>query len=99
MFYIVFFVISINYLNLGTVLLYFNIMEVFGLNISLRFMVDFFSLFFCIIVCLITRVVIGYSLFYMGKLNSNRFIYLVFLFSLSMLILIFRGNFFIIMIG
>lgn len=93
------FIFILNFLSFRNVLFYFNFIDVFGVRITLRFLFDFFSLFFFLIVCLIVGVVIGYSLFYIGILNSRRFVYIVFLFSISIIILIFRGDFFIMILG
>jgi NADH-ubiquinone oxidoreductase chain 5 len=86
-------------LRTGVFLVSFNIIEILRLDLPVSFIFDFFSYSFRIIVCLISGVVIGYSIFYMGVLNSNRFVYLVFLFSLSIIFLIFRGNFFLMILG
>lgn len=87
------------YINWEIYFFSFRMFEILGFNLSLSFIFDFYSFFFCIIVSLITMVVIIYSLFYIGFIFSNRFIYLVLLFSLSIMILIFRGNFFLIILG
>ena len=101
LFIIYFFCFVFSFLNLrwDVNFFVFNIVDLIGLDVSLYLVFDFYSLIFRIIVCLITRVVIGYSIFYIGIIYSNRFIYLVFFFFLSILILINRGNFFLLILG
>lgn len=77
----------------------FNFMDIGDLGFNLVFLVDEFSLYFCIVVSLISGVVMGYSIFYMGIIISNRFVFILLLFILSMIMLIFGGNFYSIILG
>jgi len=69
-------------------------------DICLSFLFDYVSLGFFRVVCLISRMVLFYSTFYMGgTVDMARFVYLVVAFVFSMGILVFSGNFFTVMIG
>lgn len=71
-----------------------------GLDFSFSFVFDFLSLGFGGCVSLISSVVFFYRLFYMeGTVDFRRFLWLVFLFVVSMFFLVFSGNFFTTMIG
>jgi NADH-ubiquinone oxidoreductase chain 5 len=71
-----------------------------GLDFSFSFVFDFLSLGFGGCVSLISSVVFFYRLFYMeGTVDARRFLWLVFLFVVSMFFLVFSGNFFTTMIG
>jgi NADH:ubiquinone oxidoreductase subunit 5 (subunit L)/multisubunit Na+/H+ antiporter MnhA subunit len=71
-----------------------------GLDFSFSFVFDFLSLGFAGCVSLISSVVFLYRLFYMeGTVDIRRFLWLVFLFVVSMFFLVFSGNFFTTMVG
>lgn len=71
-----------------------------GIEVSLVFVLDFVSLGFFSCVSLISGVVFFYSIFYMGgTVDIRRFSWLVFLFVVSIFLLVFSGNFFVVMVG
>ena len=68
------------------------------MNLDLIF--DFVSIGFFMCVSLISGLVFLYSIFYMeGRLKRRRFLYLVFFFVFSIFLLVFSGNFFLVMVG
>jgi len=68
--------------------------------IMFRFSFDYLSFGFFRCVSFISRVVFFYSNYYMeGGLTNRRFSFLVFLFVISMFLLVFSGRFFITMVG
>ena len=70
------------------------------IEISLSFIFDYISLGFFSRVSLISSVVFLYRIYYIsGSFDSRRFTWLVFLFVFSMFILVFSGNFFLLMVG
>lgn len=71
-----------------------------GLDIGLVFVFDFLRMGFFGCVSLISGFVFLYSFFYMGgSFDQRRFVFLVFLFVVSMCLLVFSGNFFLTMVG
>ena len=71
-----------------------------GLDLSFVFVLDFLRLGFFRCVSFISGVVFFYSVFYIaGTVDSRRFGYLVFLFVLSIIFLVFSGNFIITIVG
>ena len=71
-----------------------------GMDMTFSFVFDFLSLGFFCCVSFISRVVFLYSLFYMsGTVDARRFVWLVFLFVLSIFLLVFSGNFLVTMVG
>lgn len=80
-------------------LFYFDVWESFGNSFGLCFLVDFYSLIFFRVVCLISGVVFSYSIFYMGFLVTKRFFFITLLFVISIAVLIFSSNLFSIMLG
>ena len=78
----------------------FFIFSFLGLDLSFVFVFDFLSLGFFSCVSFISGVVFLYSVFYISNtIDLRRFGYLVFLFVLSMIFLVFSGNFIITMVG
>jgi len=71
-----------------------------GVDVCLRFVFDFLSVSFFCCVSFISFVVFIYTKFYMeGTVDMRRFLWLVFLFVMSMFLLVFSGNFFITIVG
>jgi len=71
-----------------------------GFEMGFSFLFDYLSFGFFACVSFISGVVFFYSVFYMeGGLDSRRFFWLVFLFVVSMGLLVFSGNFFLLMVG
>jgi NADH:ubiquinone oxidoreductase subunit 5 (subunit L)/multisubunit Na+/H+ antiporter MnhA subunit len=71
-----------------------------GVDVGFTFVFDFISLGFSGCVSFISGVVFIYRTFYMrGTVDLRRFYLLVFLFVLSIFILVFSGNFFMTMLG
>lgn len=71
-----------------------------GIDFSLSLVLDFLSIGFSRCVFLISSVVFFYGIFYMeGIADSRRFSWLVFLFVLSMGLLVFSSNFILVMVG
>lgn len=71
-----------------------------GVDISFSVVVDYLSRGFFGCVALISGLVFLYSNFYMGSfMDSRRFSFLVFLFVVSMFLLVFSGRFFLTMLG
>lgn len=77
----------------------FDIFECLGEFYGLVFIFDWISFLFLRVVSLISRVVMFYSIFYIGGLSSSRFFILLLIFVVSMFFLIFRGNLIFIMLG
>nr|UPL65838.1 NADH dehydrogenase subunit 5 [Haedus sp.] len=105
-FFLMFF--SIIFFILGFIFFNFNLSflldwEVFTLNsvcVSLTFYVDWMSLIFCSTVLLISSMVILYSYDYMFMdMNNYRFLLLVFMFVVSMILMIFSLNMISILLG
>jgi len=94
MFISIFFLLNLNYI-LNFQVSIFSLQEL--LRISLFF--DQKRAIFSSLVCFITGIVFIYSIFYLSNQLNSRFIYLIFLFSFSILILILRGNLFIMILG
>lgn len=71
-----------------------------GFDFVFSFVFDFLSVGFAGCVAMISSVVFIYRIFYMaGTVDMRRFLYLVFLFVVSMFFLVFSGNFFTTMVG
>jgi len=71
-----------------------------GVDVSFSVVVDYLSRGFFGCVALISGLVFLYSNFYMGSfIDSRRFSFLVFLFVVSMFLLVFSGRFFLTMLG
>ena len=84
----------------GGVLFDFYLFSYLGIDFSFSLVFDFLSVGFFLCVSFISSVVFFYSLFYMaGTVDSRRFGVLVFLFVVSMFILVFSGNFVTTMVG
>jgi len=79
---------------------FFFLFDFFGSEISLCFLFDFISVGFFICVSFISRLVYIYSVFYIyGTVSSRKFYFLVFSFVISIFILVFSGNFFLLVVG
>jgi len=97
-FFLVFFFVSCFFG--GGYLLDFFLFSLGGLDFSFSFLFDYVSLGFFSCVSFISGLVFLYSVFYMeGTVDSRRFIWLVFGFVFSMFLLVFSGNFFLVMVG
>jgi NADH-ubiquinone oxidoreductase chain 5 len=71
-----------------------------GLDVGVIFVFDYVGLGFFCCVSLISGLVFLYRVFYMeGVVDSRRFVFLVFLFVVSMGILVFSGGFLTVMLG
>jgi NADH-ubiquinone oxidoreductase chain 5 len=70
------------------------------LEFSLTFIFDFLSIGFFSCVSFISGLVFLYRIFYMeGTVDMRRFLWLVCLFVVSMFLLVFGGNFFMLIVG
>nr|YP_009753945.1 NADH dehydrogenase subunit 5 [Oncopodura yosiiana]QIT06426.1 NADH dehydrogenase subunit 5 [Oncopodura yosiiana] len=88
------------YFMMKSLFLEWEIFSFFGSSVIVLFLFDWKSLFFSSIVLLISSMVLLYSYMYMlGDSNFSRFIMLVYLFVLSMLLLIFSPNLVSILLG
>nr|ARI43895.1 NADH dehydrogenase subunit 5 [Harmonia axyridis] len=100
-FFFFFFCFSLFLLNTGKV--YFIEWSIFNLNsmeVEMLILLDWMSLLFVSFVLFISTMVIFYSKSYMSKdLSINRFIMLVFMFVLSMLLMILSPNLISILLG
>jgi len=96
--FILFFFVYVFFI--GGLLLEFYFFNFSGFDVSLSFVFDFVSLGFFGCVSFISGVVFYYRVFYIeGTFDMRRFLYLVFLFVVSMFFLVFSGNFFLTMVG
>nr|QLX47603.1 NADH dehydrogenase subunit 5 [Eutomostethus vegetus] len=78
----------------------YNIFNLNSCSIVMTFLLDWMSLMFLSVVFFISMSVVYYSKFYMnGDLNINRFILLIFMFVLSMFLLIISPNLISILLG
>jgi NADH-ubiquinone oxidoreductase chain 5 len=69
-------------------------------EVSFCMIFDYVSFGFFMCVSLISSLVFLYRKFYMdGTVDMRRFLFLVFLFVISMFLLVFSGNFFVTMVG
>lgn len=81
-------------------LLDFYVFTLLGVDSSFSIVLDFLSLGFFSCVSFISFIVFLYSIFYMeGTVDNRRFYWLVFLFVVSILLLVFSGNFVVTMVG
>lgn len=78
----------------------FPLLNLCGVDFRFTFIVDFFSILFRRVVLLIRGVIFIYSIEYIGlNYDFKRFFVLLFLFVMSMMILVFRPNLISIMLG
>lgn len=71
-----------------------------GIDLSFTFVIDFLSSGFFSCVSFIAGIVFFYSVFYIeGTVDSRRFFWLVFFFVISIILLVFSGNFIVTMVG
>jgi len=84
----------------GGIIIDYFLFSVYSFEISLCMIFDYVSFGFFMCVSLISSLVFLYRKFYMeGTVDMRRFLFLVFLFVISMFFLVFSGNFFVTMIG
>jgi len=84
----------------GGVMVDYFLFNVYGFEISLCMIFDYVSFGFFLCVSLISSLVFFYRNFYMeGTVDMRRFLFLVFLFVISIFLLVFSGNFFFTMVG
>lgn len=107
-FYAILFYILFLFLLLSILFLFFRggfyvrfiIFDILGIRLRLDFVLDYVSLGFFMCVSLISSLVFFYRNFYMREgRDLRRFYFLVFLFVISMLLLVFSGNFFLVIVG
>lgn len=99
LFHLLFFFLFLSFFSSG-VILSFSFFFLDVLNFDFIFVLDFISLGFSCFILLISSVVFLYSDFYMfGDLSYSRFIIVLFLFVISMIILVFGYNFFSLIVG
>nr|AND96059.1 NADH deshydrogenase subunit 5 [Onthophagus giraffa] len=98
---IILFMLSLNYLIFDyTLLMEFQLISINSCQVLMTLLFDWMSLLFMSFVLFISSMVIYYSHSYMeGDLNMNRFIMLVFMFVLSMMLLIISPNLISILLG
>nr|ALO77444.1 NADH deshydrogenase subunit 5 [Anoplotrupes stercorosus] len=98
---IILFMLSVNFMLIDySLLLEFEVVSINSSSIMMTFLFDWMSLLFMSFVLFISSMVIFYSEEYMdGDLNINRFIMLVFMFVLSMMLLIISPNLISILLG
>lgn len=78
----------------------FYLFTISGLDITFTFVFDFLRLGFFRCVSFISGIVFLYSVFYIeGTVDIRRFCWLVFLFVVSMILLVFSGNFIVTIVG
>jgi len=74
--------------------------SIYSFEVSFCMVFDYVSFGFFICVSLISSLVFLYRKFYMdGTVDMRRFLFLVFLFVISMFFLVFSGNFFVTIVG
>nr|YP_009995266.1 NADH dehydrogenase subunit 5 [Ochthebius remotus]QNP09656.1 NADH dehydrogenase subunit 5 [Ochthebius remotus] len=100
-FSLIFFFFSLNLMILDySVMLEFELMSLNSCSILMTILLDWMSLLFMSFVLFISSMVVFYSQEYMfGDINLNRFIMLVFMFVLSMMLLIISPNLISILLG
>nr|UOK09679.1 NADH dehydrogenase subunit 5 [Pyemotes zhonghuajia] len=102
LFYMVMYIIFFFFFFLfffDSFILSYNLFSLMQIDLNLIFWFDKISLMFGLIVCLISMSILLFSNFYMGNLMDKKFYFLMFLFIMSMLILIFSGNLIMMILG
>nr|UZZ44228.1 NADH dehydrogenase subunit 5 [Orthotrichia sp. XG-2021] len=95
------FFLSMYFLNYKLIwVIEYNLININSAKMNFIFMFDYISLLFFSFVILISAMIIYYSYYYMlGDININRFVLLIFLFVISMMLLIFSLNMMSILVG
>jgi NADH-ubiquinone oxidoreductase chain 5 len=99
-FYVVFMACFFYLFFMGGFMVDYFLFGFYGFDFSFCVIFDYVSFGFFICVSLISSLVFLYRNFYMeGTVDMRRFLFLVFLFVVSMFFLVFSGNFFVTMVG
>jgi len=99
-FYILFLSCFFYLFFFGGLMVDYFLFSIYGFEITFCIIFDFVSFGFFMCVSLISSLVFLYRNFYMeGTVDIRRFLFLVFLFVVSMFFLVFSGNFFVTMVG